>query len=276
MRVEARDTNSTVSGTGWIPFDVEYKGPAELDIVSALGDPVTATLRVEWQETNPQTASFIATEVAVESEEEGEVVFFRTSDANVTSANYDWPVSGRAYVMKIRRIVLEDAEEVAGRWTVTSLSVDYFPRYFLKDARKPEVMVSFVPKKGAIPGFASNVSVDEYQPLFLSEGGGPQVGSPIHVVSPHRWRSGDFETSLEEDRGFLVGEEQQQIAAEEIERGSRFGCFLRHVPSAKSFCVINEISYTVNELEENQISVSWTESRFDEDIYLRGIVGIDG
>ncbi len=269
--VKDNSTAKTEASTGWIPFDVSYPGPPELEITQVATREDSAQLHIEWTTPGTNALEFFAYEVAIESEQEGEVVFAQINTADRLWANYHFPISGRDYVVKARQITLQDGELVASRWSGENVRMDYSPRFFLKNMNDPREYVVFEPGRGQLPTRSDEAPIEEYLPLFNPEKGGPNKGAPIQVIGPHRYNSGSFQMTLwpEDDYWNLTQNEiEQNMKA--IARGPRFACFLSHLPPAKNFVVIKSIGYSTDEVLDSVIDIEWTDARFEEDIFIRG------
>lgn len=267
LRVEVEDDGGLQSSTSWVVFDVDFEGPPPSNVLSVGGDRTRAELQITWEESDLDPIEFVAYEVSVSDEENGLIFFKRITEQGKTEAVYPWPISNHPYLVQVRTVKAVGRGEVQSRWNGMEAAVDYSPFYFLKDISDPNIMVVFEPQKGAIPGKTSNTIIDEYQPLHQTK--------PRHLLSNIRYDSGSMEMLLWDDdelplSGWEYLENMEKIDKRRPKNGKgRFCVILGHLPARKTFVVITEIEYGVDEVNDPTVSLSWSETYYEEDVYKR-------
>ena len=250
---------------------MSYPGPPEVEIASITTREESAQLHIEWESPGTNSLEFFAYEVAIDSEQEGEVVFAQINAPDRLWANYHFPVSGRDYLVKVRQVCLQDGQAVASRWSGDSVSINYSPRFFLKNMDDPREFVIFEPGRGSLPSRTGEAPIEEYLPLFNPDKGGPSKGAPIQVIGQQRYDTGSFQIPImPEDNYWQVSQAEIERNMKQIDRGSRFACYLSHLPPTKNFIVVRSVSYSTDEFLDSVIDVEWTDARFEEDIFIRG------
>lgn len=263
--VGVQDQAGTSNRTSYARFDTDFEGPPEPTILEANADASYARISLSWQETTLDQNEFGGYEVAIESEEEGEKRLAILPEVGNTVYTYHWPVSNRAYRMKIRQIQLVGDTEVQSRWSAAEVSVDYFGRYYVKSLTDPELFVAFEPFRGEIPASKTEAEVDEYLPIHALV--------PSHNVGPARWGSGSFTATLWDDPTLPIRGQEARALAKRADYGDRRMVILSHLPSEKHFVTVREMSYDTDEFLDPVISVEWTQTYYEEDVRLReGVV----
>jgi hypothetical protein len=264
LKVYARDTGLGEGETPYHEFETAYTGPPTLTVNVAQGVPEEAAIELVWGASTLTVSEFAGIEVQKATpggEEDTETVALITDPA-ATSYTYHFPVSNRTYTLSVRQIENVGVEQVEGDWTDSTLSVDYSPYHFIKDAHDPSLFVAYETQ-------ASRLPAPQYEGLdaeFLTWG-----GEVVQLAGGRDYASGEVAMEFYEESAIEASADERYRLAREILKGRRTLVILTQVPEADKVFVVRKGAYvkTWTPPRTRALSFSWREARYSEDYYVR-------
>jgi hypothetical protein len=264
LKVYARDSGGGEGETPYHEFETAYTGPPTLTVNVAQGVPEEAAIELVWEASTLTTLEFAGIEVQKATpggEEDTETVALITDPAS-TGYTYHFPVSSRTYTLSVRQIENVGVEQVEGDWTDSTLSVDYSPFHFIKDAHDPSLFVAFETQ-------ASRLPAPQYEGLdaeFLTWG-----GEVVQLAGRRDYASGEVAMEFYEESAITESASERYRLAREILSSRRTLVILTQVPEADKVFVVRKGAYvkTWTPPRTRALSFSWREARYSEDYYVR-------
>lgn len=267
MQVAVQDSSTPplVAYTDWVSFDVRVPGPPELNIMDIFGDASVATITLRHDQTTLGVTAFGGIEIGVEPEGEPMRVYTLITDPQSTEVLYPFPESGKSTNYYVRQIEHRETGDVASRWVRQTFTLDYYPRFFLKDVDDPfNIVAAWTPHPGAIPSRESQREMHEFVPWGAR--------APVHLFSEPGYESGTLQVWLRPDPNIETTPEERLLAIESMDERRRTLCLMMNAPKLKRFVAATKFSYSVNELEEVLVDMDWVEDNYSEDYYVREVM----
>lgn len=123
-RVEATDQNGALGDSGWIEFDVRYRGPEQSTITVAQSLSDLGALQVQWTQTEVLQDEWQGYDVWIYSNLDGWAKF-RVYDPTQTEFVYPYAVSGETYDVQVRQRANTGSGLVESKWSRGRVNVEY-------------------------------------------------------------------------------------------------------------------------------------------------------
>jgi hypothetical protein len=264
LKVYARDSGNGEGESPYYEFATAYTGPPALNVTTAAGDAEAASIVLGWDASTLDPEEFAGIEVQKATpggEEDTETVALITDPA-ATGYTYHFPVSSRTYTLSVRQIENVGVEQVEGDWTDSTLSVDYSPFHFIKDAHDPSLFVAFDTQASRLPS-------PQYEGLdaeFLTWGGGV-----VQLAGRRDYASGEVAMEFYEEAAITQSAAERYRLAREILSSRRTLVLLTQVPEAEKIFVVRKGAYVKSWTppRTRSLSFTWREARYSEDYYVR-------
>jgi hypothetical protein len=265
LKMEAKDTTGLVGSTPLYEFDVRYVGPPELVKQADIVDSVRAIIGFDFAPTPIPSNEFVKIEVLRETVDgsEPEINLPPIFDPTATSIRDYFPASGTQYRIKARVIQSVGAEQIASRWTVVDLTVDYFDRFFIKEVDDPvHRSVPFKVVQGSLPVRSEHAPSEQLVAWGKT--------APATFIEEARWQSGNLVVHFYDDPEYEDDKDTRYDKLIDIIRRRRTCVLLSHLPADKIFvAIIDEATRGIEPITTMSVAFNWTEVEYSEDFYVR-------
>jgi hypothetical protein len=264
LKILARDTGGAEGETSWQEFTTDYTGPPALTVNVAQGIPEEATIELAWTASTLTPLEFAGIEVVKSTpggEEDTQTVAL-ILDPAATGYTYHFPVSNRTYTLSVRQIENVGVEQVDSDFTDSTVSVDYSPYHFVKDAADPTLFVAYETRAERLPA----PSYEGLDAEFLT-----WQGNIVHLAGLRDYEAAEVFMEFFDESAIEEAAETRYNTAIEILSRRRTICILTQVPeAAKTFAVRKGAYQKVwTPPRTRGVSFSYREAKYDEDYYER-------
>lgn len=264
IKVHVKDANGVVGETPFVAVDAELIGPPELDILLASGDDSEAYVNLQFEPSALGLTEFGGIEIGVQPEGEPATIVARLNNPNAASFFWPYPVSGDNTTYLVRQVMLVDGDEVQSRWTRAQVQVNYYPYFFLRDARDPlYAYAKWRPMSRALPSRKPNTEVETLKPWG--------VAKPVHLFAEEDYESGGATIQVHDDPGVSLSPDQVYRNLRTILKERPLCGYLSHHPAAATFVDVTDGDYAIDEATyENVVSIQWEEAEYPASASERG------
>lgn len=261
LKLWVRDTLGLEFEGDYVEFDVRYQGPPEMLVSQVAPDPQRAEITVSFAPSTLSPLEFGGIEIEVE-QSSGERISHLITDPEATEFVYRYPESGYPHLFRLRQTQLVSDERIEGKWVEVEGSVDYFPVFFVKSVRDPNLAISFNVLAANRPSHKPVRNRKRYETWGNTK--------PKYAVGPLRTVEGSLRISLFDDAKFTLSADEKLRILERMEDDEDIVCILSHKPTRKRFCQVTDWGdHTTNDAEDYETEISWEEVTYFEDVRLR-------